>query len=59
MLRPIMKEEYEIVPKYNASGMFYWIADKWGIMAGPYDTVEEAAIDVPKGQLQYPLPLED
>jgi hypothetical protein len=51
--------KYEIVPKYNASGMFYWITDKWGVMAGPYDTVKEAALDVPKGQLQYPLPLED
>jgi len=52
-------KEYEIVPKYNASGMFYWIVDDFGVVNGPYDTVEEAKQDVPQGQLQYPLPLED
>ena len=35
----------------------YWIVDGFGYLNGPYDTVEEASQDVPKGQLQYPLEL--
>ena len=45
------KDEYEIVER--SSG--YWIVDGIGYINGPYDTVEEAAKDVPSGQLQYPL----
>ena len=48
-------KEYEIVER--SSG--YWIVDDWGVLNGPYDDVEEAALDVPSGQLQYPLLLED
>ena len=48
-----MKNEYEIVER--SSG--YWIVDDFGVVNGPYDTVEEAEKDVPKGDLQYPLPL--
>jgi hypothetical protein len=44
---------YEIVER--SSG--YWIVDGFGYLNGPYDTVEEASQDVPKGQLQYPLEL--
>ena len=47
--------EYEIVER--SSG--YWITDNFGVVNGPYDTVEEASRDVPSGQLQYPLLLED
>ena len=47
--------EYEIVER--SSG--YWIVDGIGYVNGPYSTVEEASQDVPQGQLQYPLPLED
>ena len=63
--------EYEIVER--SSG--YWIVDGIGYVNGPYSTVEEevneiyafygestveeASKDVPSGQLQYPLPLED
>ena len=46
-----MKNEYEIVER--SSG--YWIVDDWGVVNGPYDTIEECASDVPEGQLQYPL----
>lgn len=46
---------YEIIER--SSG--YWIVDDWGVVNGPYDSVKEAAVDVPKGQLQYPLLLED
>ena len=45
------KDEYEIVER--SSG--YWITDDFGVVNGPYDTVEEAEKDVPSGQLQYPL----
>ena len=48
-------KEYEIVER--SSG--YWIVDDWGVVNGPYDYIEEAALDVPSGQLQYPLLLED
>tara|TARA_Y100000593_G_scaffold42881_1_gene82079 strand:+ start:947 stop:1099 length:153 start_codon:yes stop_codon:yes gene_type:complete len=50
-----MKNEYEIVER--SSG--FWIVDDWGVVNGPYDTVEEADKDVPQGQLQYPLELGD
>ena len=49
------KDEYEIIER--SSG--YWIVDGKGYVNGPYSTVEEASKDVPSGQLQYPLPLED
>jgi len=45
------KKEYEIVER--SSG--YWIVDDFGVVNGPYDSVGEAELDVPKGQLQYPL----
>ena len=46
-------KDYEIVER--SSG--YWIVDDFGVLNGPYDTVEEAEADVPKsGQLQYPIP---
>lgn len=45
--------EYEIVERSGG----YWIVDDWGVVNGPYGSVEEAELDVPKGQLQYPLPL--
>jgi hypothetical protein len=48
-----MIPKYEIVER--SSG--YWIVDSFGYLNGPYDTVEEASQDVPKGQLQYPLEL--
>jgi hypothetical protein len=45
-------KEYEIIKR--SSG--YWIMDEWGVINGPYDTVKEASLDVPKkGDLQYPL----
>ena len=48
-------KEYEIVER--SSG--YWITDELGVLNGPYDTIEEASMDVPKsGDLQYPLNLE-
>ena len=49
------KDEYEIVERPSG----YWITDNFGVLNGPYSTVEEASQDVPQGQLQYPLPLED
>ena len=49
-------KEYEIVER--SSG--FWIVDDFGVVNGPYDTVEEACMDVPpSGDLQYPLPLEE
>jgi hypothetical protein len=45
-------KEYEIIERSSA----YWIMDEWGAVNGPYDTIEEAAKDVPEGDLQYPLP---
>ena len=48
-----MISEYEIVER--SSG--YWIVDGKGFAEGPYDTVEEAAKEVPEGQLQYPIVL--
>jgi hypothetical protein len=52
-----MKNKFEIVPRYMASGKSYWISlEGVGIINGPYDTVEEAALDVPPNRdLQYPL----
>lgn len=45
-------ENWEIVER--SSG--YWIVDSWGVVNGPYDTVDEALADVPRSkQLQYPL----
>ena len=45
-------KEYEIVER--SSG--FWIVDDFGVLNGPYDTVEEASMDVPaSGDLQYPL----
>ena len=49
---------YEIIfKKYNGDKSGYFIKDDFSILNGPYDTVEEAEKDVPKGQLQYPLPM--
>jgi urocanate hydratase len=52
-----MENKFEIQPRYMASGKSYWIyLHGVGIINGPYDTVEEAALDVPpSGDLQYPL----
>ena len=48
------KDEYEIVER--SSG--YWITDDFGVVNGPYDTVNEAEDDIPRqAALQYPLPL--
>ena len=45
-------ENWEIVER--SSG--YWIVDGWGVVNGPYDTVEEAQADVPASKpRQYPL----
>ena len=55
MERDSAMNNYEIIER--SSG--YWIVDDWGVVNGPYDSVEEAAPDVPKGQLQSPLLLED
>lgn len=47
--------EYEIVER--SSG--YWITDSFGVLNGPYDTVDEAEDDIPmQAALQYPLPLD-
>jgi hypothetical protein len=47
-------KDYEIVER--SSG--YWITDGEGNPDGPYDSIEEAMIDIPRdGQLQYPLPM--
>ena len=47
-------KEYEIVER--SSG--YWITDGEGNPDGPYDSIEEAMVDIPRdGQLQYPLPI--
>ena len=49
-----MKNEYEIVER--SSG--YWITDDFGVLNGPYDTVDEAEEDIPRqAAIQYPLPL--
>ena len=49
------KDEYEIVER--SSG--YWITDNFGVVNGPYDTVDEAEDDIPRqAALQYPLPLD-
>ena len=49
------KDEYEIVER--SSG--YWITDDFGVVNGPYDTVNEAENDIPKqAALQYPLLLD-
>ena len=49
------KDEYEIVER--SSG--YWIVDDFGVVNGPYDTVDEAEDDIPRrAALQYPLPLD-
>ena len=48
-------KEYEIVER--SSG--YWITDNFGVVNGPYDSIKEAADDIPRqAALQYPLPLE-
>ncbi len=47
----------EIIEKeYNGETRFF-IKDNFSVLNGPYDTMEEAEKDVPKGQLQFPLPL--
>ena len=47
--------EYEIVER--SSG--YWITDNFGVLNGPYDTVNEAEDDIPRqAALQYPLTLD-
>ena len=38
------KDEYEIVER--SSG--FWITDNFGVLKGPYDTVDEAENDIPK-----------
>ena len=50
-------KQYEIVKRSNG----YWIYDKTfgGYLNGPYETMREASKDVPSGQVQYPLPLEN
>ena len=49
------KDEYEIVER--SSG--YWITDNFGVLNGPYDTVDEAENDIPRqAALQYPLALD-
>jgi hypothetical protein len=46
------KKEYEIIERSDG----YWVVDNFGVLNGPYDSVEEAERDVPQGQLlQYPL----
>jgi hypothetical protein len=48
----IKNKLYEIVER--SSG--YWIVDDFGVLNGPYDTVEDAQMDVPpSGDLQFPL----
>jgi|TARA_R110000824_G_scaffold103553_1_gene246012 hypothetical protein len=50
-----MNREYEIVERPSG----FWIVDDFGVLNGPYSTVEEASADVPaSADLQYPLLLD-
>jgi hypothetical protein len=49
------RDLYEIIEKPHKGEMKFWIQDELCILNGPYDTIEEAEADTPKGDLQYPL----
>ena len=46
---------YEIIEKPHNGENKFWIKDEMCVLNGPYDTIEEAEADTPKGDLQYPL----
>ena len=47
---------YEITEKPHKGENKYWITfEDGGVLNGPYDSIEEAEADTPKGDLQYPL----
>ena len=49
---------FEIIEQLHKGETKYFIKDAFSILNGPYETVEEAQMDVPQRiDLQYPLDL--